>query len=147
MFVEPAVTEPEKYFAKEMAAAGVSGRLAGSFNEATNRAVANSGVNPDDNERQWLNMTSDLIGALGGFALYKVGQKVAGAGGTAAAGLLSRAPATSGLAQRIMQDDIALRTIRPRAWLGHEGATLDNWGNVIVAGSDSDAELKQAVMR
>ena len=104
-------------------------------------------MNPDDSQRKWLNMTGDLLGALGGFGLYTVGQKIAGAGRTAAAGLLSKAPATSGLAQRIMQDEIARRTIRPRTWLGHEGATLDNWGNAIVAGPDSDTELKQAVMR
>jgi hypothetical protein len=150
MFVEPAAAEPEKYFAKEMAAAGVSGRAAGSFNEATNQAVANSDVKLDDSQRQWLNTTGDMLGALGalgGFGLYSVGQKIAGAGRTAAAGLLSKAPVTSGLAQRIMQDEIARRTIRPRTWLGHEGATLDDWGNVIVAGPDSDTELKQAVMR
>jgi hypothetical protein len=147
MFVEPAATEPEKYFAKEMAAAGVSGRLAGSFGEATNKAVADSGLNPDDSQRQWLNMTGDLFGALDGFGLYTLGQKIAGAGRTAAAGLLSKAPATSGLAQRIVQNEAARRTIRPRTWLGHEGATLDDWGNAIVAGPDSDSELKQAVMR
>jgi hypothetical protein len=133
-----------------MAAAGVSGRLAGSFHEATNQAVANSDVKLDDSQRQWLNTTGDMLGALGalgGFGLYSVGQKIAGAGRTAAAGLLSKAPVTSGLAQRIMQDEIARRTIRPRTWLGHEGATLDDWGNVIVAGPDSDTELKQAVMR
>jgi hypothetical protein len=147
MFVEPAATEPEKYFAKEMAAAGVSGRLAGSFNEATNQAVANSDVKPDDSQRQLLNTTGDTLGALGGFGLYSVGQKIAGAGRTAAAGLLSKAPATSALAQRIAQDEIARRTIRPRTWLGHEAATLDNWGNAIVAWPDSDTELKQAVMK
>jgi hypothetical protein len=147
MFVEPATTEPEKCFAKEMAAAGVSGRLAGSLNEATNKAVADSGLNPDDRQRQWLNMTGDLLGALGGFGFYTAGQKIAGAGRTAAAALLSKAPVTSGLAQRIMQDEVARRTIRPRTWLGHEAATLDNWGNAIVAGPDSDTELRQAVMR
>ena len=88
-----------------------------------------------------------MLGALGGFGLYSVGQKVAGAGRTAAAGLLSKAPVTSGLAQRIAQDEIARRAIHPRTWLAPEGVTLDNWGNAIVAGPDSDTELKQAVMR